>query len=379
MDLPALREMYHAKGSPLLREIYRAHDLPVLQNRTFADAASARASARADIVLVQDEISGLIFNRAFDADKLNYDSDYQNEQAFSGQFRGHLDIVESVIARHLKGKSLIEVGCGKGYFLELLRGMGYQVTGVDPAYEGDKDYVIKALFTPDLGLTADGVVLRHLLEHVEDPVAFLANIADSNQGGKVYIEVPCMDWIIDRRAWFDVFYEHVNYFRLEDLKRLFGTVYESGHMANGQFIYIVADLGSLRVPTSREVTRIDLPDDFSSSIERAVQIIQATPGQRFAIWGGASKGVIYSLFLQRAGVDVDMLVDINPAKQGQYLPLSGLRVSSPQEAMDQLPEGSHLFVMNSNYLEEIRQATGGRYTYHAVDSVTFNTRTEIEQ
>ena len=59
------------------------------------------------------------------------------------------------------------------------------------------------------------------------------------------------------------------------------------------------------------------------------------------------------------------------AKQGRYLPLSGARVSSPQEAMDALPEGANLFVMNSNYLEEIKRMTDGRYVYHAVDSASF--------
>lgn len=46
-------------------------------------------------------------------------------------------------------------------------------------------------------------------------------------------------------------------------------------------------------------------------------------------------------------------------------------MSSPQEALDGLPEGANLFVMNSNYLEEIKRMTGGRYVYHAVDSASF--------
>jgi hypothetical protein len=49
---------------------------------------------------------------------------------------------------------------------------------------------------------------------------------------------------LDRRAqsWFDLFYEHVNYFRLDDLRRMFGTVHEAGHLFGGQYLYIVADL-----------------------------------------------------------------------------------------------------------------------------------------
>ncbi|MBD0702699.1 MULTISPECIES: class I SAM-dependent methyltransferase [Pseudomonas] len=355
----------------MTRELYRATGLPVLQNRTFVDEQSAKASACADMVLVQDEVSGLVFNQAFDADKLSYDSDYQNEQAHSEQFQRHLSEVEGIIARHFSAQELIEVGCGKGYFLELLKQRGYAITGIDPAYEGDNADVIKAPFTRDLGLSADAVVLRHVLEHIQDPLSFLTEIAAANQGGQIYIEVPCLDWILEHRAWFDLFYEHVNYFRLDDLRRMFGTVHEAGHLFGGQYLYIVADLATLRLTPEEPAVELALPDGFTASLERAVQIIQAAPQQGSAIWGASSKGVIYSLFLQRAGVAVDCVVDINPAKQGRYLPLSGARVCSPDEAMDTLPEGAHVFVMNSNYLEEIKRMTGGRYVYHAVDSASF--------
>lgn len=353
-------------------ELYRATGLPVLQNRTFATAEQARTSGHADIVLVQDADSGLIFNQAFDADKLSYDSDYQNEQAHSGQFQRHLQDVEGVIARHFKNRKLIEVGCGKGYFLEMLRDRGYSITGIDPSYEGDNPEVIKAPFTRELGLAADAIVLRHVLEHISHPVGFLDEIAKANQGGQIYIEVPCFDWILEHRAWFDVFYEHVNYFRLEDLRRMFGTVYEAGHLFGGQYLYVVADLGSLQSRLQAPVQPLQMPADFTASIESAKRIIQAAPQTGTGIWGASSKGVIYSLFLQRAGVAVDQVVDINPAKQGRYLPLSGMRVSSPQEAMEALPVGANLFVMNSNYLEEIKRMTDGRYVYHAVDSASFS-------
>lgn len=90
------------------RELYRATNLPVLQNRTFAGADSAKHSASADIVLVQDEASGLIFNDAFDADKLSYDSDYQHEQAHSSQC--------STIGRLLKRRDLFPVpAAGRRY------------------------------------------------------------------------------------------------------------------------------------------------------------------------------------------------------------------------------------------------------------------------
>ena len=135
-------------------------------------------------------------------------------------FREHLDAVGDLVRVQLGGRSLLEVGCGKGTFLEHLQSRGFEVQGVDPAYEGTNPAVVKAMFTPELDFTPARVILRHVLEHVQDPVGFLGQIRDANGGtGAIYIEVPCFDWICAHRAWFDVFYEHVNYFRLADLAR----------------------------------------------------------------------------------------------------------------------------------------------------------------
>ncbi|MFJ3484449.1 class I SAM-dependent methyltransferase [Pseudomonas sp. NPDC090202] len=360
----------------MLHELYRATDLPVLQNRTFADAQQARQSGRADLVLVQDATTGLIYNQAFDPAKLVYDRHYQNEQAHSAPFKQHLEVVEGILARHFKGKTLIEVGCGKGYFLEMLSDKGYAVTGVDPAYEGDNPAVIKDYFRPGIGISADGVILRHVLEHIPDPVAFLAEIAAANHGGQIYIEVPCFDWILEHRAWFDLFYEHVNYFRLDDLRQMFANIHESGYLFNGQFLYVVANLASLRQPDAEQIRPVQIPADFDGSLTRALDVIKSAPQNGVAVWGGASKGVIFSLFLQRMGIEVDYVIDINPLKQGQFLPLSGLRVSSPEEAMSRWPKGTHLFVMNSNYLDEIKRMTAGECVYHAVDDAVFHSRIE---
>lgn len=356
------------------RELYRAVRLPVFQNRMFASQEAARGCTRGDIVLVQDLDSGLIFNRAFRPELMQYDADYQNEQALSPVFRAHLDEVTAVIRRHFADNRLIEVGCGKGYFLEHLAGLGFEITGLDPTYEGDNARIIKAYFTPQTGLQADAIVMRHVLEHVQEPFAFLERIRAANGGsGKVYIEVPCFDWICRHRAWFDVFYEHVNYFRLRDLHRMFGRVDEAGHLFGGQYLYAVADLATLRRPVMTAEDRCDFPEDFTASLDRHAASIRAAarddgPEGRTVIWGGASKGVIFALYMERAGATIDRVVDINPAKQGRYLAATGLRVSSPAQMMAELPDGARIFVMNGNYLPEIRRMTDNRYRFITVDN-----------
>lgn len=351
------------------RELFRVEGLPVFQNKMFPDPVSAIHCLKGDLVLVQDMDSGLIFNAAFDPGMLDYDKDYQNEQAHSSIFREHLSSVKEILSRNFGDGSIIEVGCGKGYFLEYLLAAGYDITGIDPAYEGDNARVIKACFAPDLGMTADGIVLRHVLEHIQRPYEFLRQIAEANGcEGKIYIEVPCFDWICEHRAWFDIFYEHVNYFRLSDFGRLFSKIYEAGHVFGGQYLYLVADIASLVPPRASGDDAFKFPADFLGQIQHYGQQRRHS---KIAVWGGASKGVIFSLYLKKQGIDVDVVIDINPAKQGRYIASTGIRVMSPEEGMKQLAPMDDIFVMNSNYLEEIKALSENQFNYIRVDQGGF--------
>ena len=75
--------------------------------------------------------------------------------------------------------------------------------------------------------------------------------------------------------------------------------------------------------------------------------------------------------MERAGAGIDAVVDLNPAKQGRYLPVTGLRVSSPEEVLQRWPTNADIYVMNSNYTAEIRHMTRNQYRYFAVDNDEF--------
>lgn len=345
------------------RSLYKIGQLPIFQNRMYESESEARACPKGDVDLVEDLTTGLVYNRAFRPDLMRYDAHYQNEQAVSSLFRDHLRHVLQIVQRALSGCSIVEVGCGKGFFLDMLVAAGFDARGCDPTYEGDNPNVIKQYFEPGLEVRADAIVLRHVLEHVEEPYGFLQQIkkANGNQG-KIYIEVPCFDWICRRRAWFDIFYEHVNYFRLSDFHRMFGEVYESGYLFGDQYLYVVADLTTLREPLYDSSNAVDFPSDFMRRVENS-----GPQMQDFVLWGGASKGVIFALLKERAGVRPRAVIDINPAKQGKYLPGTGLRVQSPEEALATLPKGTTIMVMNSNYLPEIAQMSGHSFNYVGID------------
>jgi hypothetical protein len=350
----------------IFREIYLVEQLPIFQNWMYNTEAEAKNCQKGDVLLVEDLKTGLVYNKAFRPELMEYDEHYQNEQAVSQQFREHLEMVAAVIERSIGHGSIVEVGCGKGFFLELMLAKGFNITGFDPAYEGSNPRVVRQYFAPGISEPVDGLVLRHVLEHIQDPVRFLQQLSDANGNrGKIYIEVPCFDWICEHRAWFDIFFEHVNYFRLSDFHRMFGHVEESGHIFGGQYLYVVADLSSLRVPAIDLTDRVNFPSDFLSGLEQCTG--SADPETPSAVWGGASKGVIFSLLKKRSSQPVKMVIDINPAKQGKFLAATGLKVLAPEKAFSMLPAGATIFVMNSNYLEEIRKMSSDAYNYVAID------------
>lgn len=344
--------------------LYAQDQLPIFQNRMYLTESAAKNCPRGDVRLVEDLETGLVFNQAFRPELMTYDSHYQNEQGTSPLFQTHLEKVAGIVARRLGRSDLVEVGCGKGLFLEMLLAQGVDITGFDPTYEGSNPRVQRRYFEPGAGIRAKGLILRHVMEHVQKPYEFLAQLLEANGGqGRIYIEVPCFDWICKHYAWFDIFYEHVNYFRLSDFNRMFGSVVESGRLFGGQYLYVVADLASLRRPQIDPNDRADFPDSFAREIVEP----QRSHNGKIAIWGGASKGVIFATLKARLGQPVEVVIDINPAKQGKYLPVTGLLVQSPGQAMANLPPGSTIFVMNSNYLEEIKAMSENAYVYVGVD------------
>lgn len=348
----------------MLKLLYRQDDFPIFQNRMYESKEEAIVCPKGDIRLVEDLETGLVYNEAFSPELMVYDGNYQNEQAVSPVFQHHLEAVATAIGRSMGRERLVEVGCGKGYFLEMLLARGFDVTGFDPTYEGTNPRVKRQYFAPDAIEQADGLILRHVLEHIQHPVSFLEKLKAANGGsGRIYIEVPCFDWICRNKAWFDIFYEHVNYFRLTDFKRMFGEVIESGKIFGGQYLYVIAELSSLRGPVIEMNDRIYFPSDFTNNITEQNRIEQ----NRTAIWGGASKGVIFSLIKERVGQPVSTVIDINTAKQCKFLAGTGLQVKSPAQGLADIEIGATIYVMNSNYLEEIKQLSNNLFTYIGID------------
>ncbi|MEN4922741.1 class I SAM-dependent methyltransferase [Achromobacter spanius] len=317
--------------------------------------------------LRRNERLDFVENGEFDPSIAVYDDNYQNSQAHSPKFQDHMrSVLELLKAQLPAGSKLVEVGCGKGDFLELAIGDGhFQAYGYDATYEGNSPRIEKRYLDDEDRIDADLVVLRHVLEHIQRPHEFLQLLRKIFGDALVYVEVPSLDWILANQAFFDVTYEHVNYFSTTALAQLFDDrVRLQGRLFEEQYQFVIAPLKEVssafgeayRDETWEMLDFNSLFPDLANRIDTISTGLKES--SRIFIWGAATKGCMFLLHYLRLGRPrnrIAFAIDINPAKSGKFLPGSLVPIHSPETFFSTVTDQDLLLICNPNYAAEIRQ------------------------
>lgn len=358
-------------GHELLTASCRIARQPVVLNYRFHTAAAAMRVRRKDIQLVQCEVCGLIFNAAFDASLVPYDANYENRQCFSPAFQEHLTtLAGDLIARHaLRGKHLLEVGCGKGDFLRLIceraaaTGAGYDTSYEGPARQmgGRLRFFKRYVGAADITHPVDAVICRHVVEHIGAIGSFLSelrSVAAACGNPVTVIETPSFEWIARHRCFWDVFYEHCNYFTLSCLaylcERAGFTVVGQRLVFGGQYqvLELKVRVGTAAVPRPRR-SRVRLAEFVRRAgtqiltLENSLQ--RAGAQGSWAVWGAGAKGVALVTRLRRH--PPRFVIDTNKAKQGCFIAGSRVPVVSPDDP--RIRKLALVLIANPNYTREI--------------------------
>lgn len=358
---------------------YTVTGVPVHNVRLLHSREAALAMAKGDIRIGICGRCGFISNTAFDPTLMTYSEDCEESQGSSRVFRRfHAELAEKLVHRHrLVGRHMVEIGCGKGEFLDLVCRAGCErAIGYDPAYlsgrigtdVAERITVHPRYFTAsDVLADADLVCCKMTLEHIPEPREFVRMIRTSlgeRCGVPVFFMVPDMQRILAEGAFWDVYYEHCSYFTAGSLDALFGgngfRVLEIERLYDGQYLglHAVTD-GPAQVPAALPEAPGHVVADaqrFSREVTRQRRAWQGylhrvrAAGKRVALWGGGSKAVAF-VTTMGIGDEIACIVDIQPRKQGCFLPGSGHPVVAPERL--QAEPADVVIVMNPVYRDEV--------------------------
>jgi SAM-dependent methyltransferase len=353
------------------------HSVLLMPSRDFAVSYP-----KGDIALGYCKHCGFVSNTLFNPSVHEYSTQYEETQGFSATFREfHTRLATSLIEKFdLRGKRVVEIGCGKGEFLTLLCELGgNQGIGFDPAFVKERNPANPTLnieFVQDFysekysDVHADFFCCKMTLEHIPDTAQFVQVVrraVGDNPNATVFFQVPDAIRVLKDFAFWDIYYEHCSYFSAGSLARVFREagfeVLETWTDYDDQYLMITAR-PCMEILPETEIEK-DATRMAAAAIEQFLrqhatvvnywkkQISELRDsGGRAVLWGSGSKGVAFltSLNLNNA---IEYVVDINPYRQGKFMAGTGQQIVAPEFLRGYKPDVA--IAMNPVYKPEIQQ------------------------
>jgi SAM-dependent methyltransferase len=327
------------------------------------------------------------------ADEL-FDADYAYFSGFSNTWLAHCErYVDDMVRRFVidANSHVVEIAANDGYLLQFVKGRNIPCTGVEPTASTAAAARAKGIpiwedfFGVNLaaqmvgkGMQADLTVANNVLAHVPDINDFVSGFAILlKPEGVATFEFTHLLRLIEGTLFDTIYHEHFSYLSLTAVTRIFGQ--------NGLMVFDVEELptqgGSLRVYAQRSDSgKYRMSDNVHELLEREYLHGMTSPayyagfqekanrvkddlvsflieakrkGQKVVGYGAAAKG---NTLLNYAGVRPDLLpyvVDINPAKQGKYMPGSRIPILPTEELLEKRPD--YLLILPWNISGEIKK------------------------
>ena len=261
---------------------------------------------------------------------------------------------------NLKGKKIIEYGCGKGDFLEVMKesvdcdlyGLEYNDESVSFCQKNGlnvrKGYFDDSNIKLENG-PFDFFFIMNFMEHMPNPSAFLeAAINNLSDDGIGLIEVPNSDMIFEESLYSELISDHLMYFTKDTLIKLLTMngfeVLECNVIWHNYIISAV-------VKKRTKLEGIGFNNNKNSMNKLLCDYLEKRSKEGdIAIWG-AGHQAIANMGVLDISKYISCVIDSADFKQNKYIPASHLLILSPEV----LHEGNikTVLVMGGSYSDEI--------------------------
>jgi SAM-dependent methyltransferase len=300
------------------------------------------------------------------------------------------------------GSQVVELASNDGYLLQYFQSHGVPVLGIEPAANVAAVAKEKGIRTivkffgratareVAAMMHADLLIGNNVLAHVPDLNDFVAGMKIVlGPRGVITMEFPHLLHLIDRNEWDTIYHEHFSYFSFLTVSRVFAH--------HGITLFDVEELpthgGSLRIfgrhaeDESKPVTdrarellerergggfeSLETYLGFSDQVKAAkwelleLLIQQRREQRRIVAYGAPAKG---NTLLNYCGIGTDLVeytCDLNPHKQGHYLPGTHIPIRAPDAIRETRPD--LVLILPWNLKDEIMEQLsfvrdwGGRF------------------
>ena len=258
----------------------------------------------------------------------------------------------------LIGQSVLEVGCGRGEYLALLKSVGLNAYGVEHAAEAVADCQQQGLqatqgYFGDFKLAHKasnyaGFVCLNFMEHWPNPRASLqeihAHLAENAIG---LIEVPNFDMILKKGLFSEFIADHLLYFTQQTLTQ---TLQNNGfEVLECQPVW--QDYILSAVVRKRPATHLDYFDQFKKRISAELNaFVDEYAIGKVAVWGAGHQALAV-IALAELSKKIAYVVDSAPFKQGKYTPATHIEIVAPSYIISQPVDA--IIVMAASYSDEV--------------------------
>jgi len=307
----------------------------------FPDLQGLKNDNGSDLNLFQCSSCGLV---QLSERPVSYYKEVIRASSFSDEmkkFRGE-QFVSWVDKYNLKGKSILEVGCGRGEYLSILKqtevslahGIEYSKESVSSCINSELS-VTKGFFGDENFVLPkqkyDGFICLNFMEHWPNPNKALAylkkNLSEDAIG---IIEVPNFDMILKQGLYSEFISDHLLYFTKETLT--FMLNYNGFEVIECSVIWHDYILSA--VVRKRKKIDISLLKSNKLNVETELNsFIDKFEKKEVAIWGAGHQSLAV-MSLAKLENKIRYVVDSAPFKQGKYTPATHFPIVAPIELVN---------------------------------------------